>query len=131
MESTGERSIVTSESKTENDQTRIIAVGASAGGLEALKAFFENIEASDLNAYVVIQHLSPDYKSMMAELLKKNSRLPIIQIDHEMQVRPGHVHLIPPVNNLKLDGDRLILTEKPKTQTLNLPIDIFFESQLF
>ena len=128
MESTGERSSVTSDSKTVKEQTRIIAVGASAGGLEALKAFFENIEASDLNAYVVIQHLSPDYKSMMAELLKKNSKLPIIQIEHEMHVKPGHVHLIPPVNNLKLDGDRLILTEKPKTQTLNLPIDIFFES---
>lgn len=128
MESTGERSSVTSDSKTVKEQTRIIAVGASAGGLEALKAFFESIEASDVNAYVVIQHLSPDYKSMMAELLKKNSKLPIIQIENEMEVKPGHVHLIPPVNNLKLDGDRLILTEKPKTQTLNLPIDMFFES---
>ncbi|WP_026915754.1 CheR family methyltransferase [Christiangramia portivictoriae] len=117
-----------SDSKTVKEQTRIIAVGASAGGLEALKAFFESIEASDVNAYVVIQHLSPDYKSMMAELLKKNSKLPIIQIENEMEVKPGHVHLIPPANNLKLDGDRLILTDKPKNQTLNLPIDIFFES---
>jgi two-component system CheB/CheR fusion protein len=128
MESIGERSSVTSESKIEKNQTRIIAVGASAGGLEALKAFFDTIDANDVNAYVVIQHLSPDYKSMMGELLKKNTKLPIIQIDHEMQVKPGHVHLIPPANNLKLDGDRLILIEKPKSQTLNLPIDMFFES---
>ena len=111
MESTGERSSVTSEINTENEQTRIIAVGASAGGLEALKAFFGNIDSSDVNAYVVIQHLSPDYKSMMGELLKKNTKLPIVQIENEMQVKPGHVHLIPPVNNPKLDGDWLILPE--------------------
>jgi len=129
MESTEGSSVFTSEkTKFEKDQTRIIGVGASAGGLEALKAFFENIDGNDKNSYVIIQHLSPDYKSMMGELLKKNSRLPIIQIEHEMQVKPGHVHLIPPANNLRLEDDRLVLLDKPKNHTLNLPIDIFFES---
>ncbi|TRO65074.1 CheR family methyltransferase [Christiangramia sabulilitoris] len=107
---------------------RIIAVGASAGGLEALKAFFKNIPAGDSNAYVVIQHLSPDYKSMMGELLEKNSNLPIVQIFDEMEIKPGHIYLIPPPNNLILNGNSLHLTEKPNNQTLNLPIDMFFES---
>ncbi|MCG9970390.1 CheR family methyltransferase [Christiangramia crocea] len=110
------------------EQTRIIAVGASAGGLEALKKFFKNISADDENAYVVIQHLSPDYKSMMGELLKKNTNLPIIQITNQMKVKPGHIYLIPPANNLILEDDILLLQEKPKTQILNLPIDLFFES---
>ncbi|MUP47483.1 PAS domain-containing protein [Gramella sp. BOM4] len=110
------------------EQTRIIAIGASAGGLEALKLFFKNIPAGDNNAYVVIQHLSPDYKSMMGELLKKNSNLPIVQITNEMEVKPGHIYLIPPANNLILENDLLILREKPKSQILNLPIDLFFES---
>ncbi|MDX1543056.1 MAG: CheR family methyltransferase [Christiangramia sp.] len=110
------------------DQARIIAVGASAGGLEALKQFFRNIPADDKNAYVVIQHLSPDYKSMMGELLKKNTNLPIIQISDQMKVKPGHIYLIPPANNLILEDDILHLKEKPQTQILNLPIDMFFES---
>ena len=109
-------------------QARIIAVGASAGGLEALKKFFKSIPANDKNAYVVIQHLSPDYKSMMGELLKKNTNLPIIQISDQMRVKPGHIYLIPPANNLVLEDDILLLQEKPKSQILNLPIDLFFES---
>ncbi|HKJ48424.1 MAG TPA: CheR family methyltransferase [Christiangramia sp.] len=128
MKSTQESSTVESVNENKNDQPRIIAVGASAGGLEALKAFFKKIPAGDSNAYVVIQHLSPDYKSMMGELLSRNTNLPIVQITDNMKIKSGHVYLIPPANNLKLDGDHLILTDKPNNQTLNLPIDIFFES---
>ncbi|MFZ0489339.1 MAG: chemotaxis protein CheB [Salegentibacter sp.] len=109
-------------------QARIIAVGASAGGLEALKSFFQNIPGNDTSAYVVIQHLSPDYKSMMGELLQKNTSLPIVEIADGMKVEPGHIYLIPPKNNLLLEDDHLRLTEKPKDQSLNLPIDMFFES---
>ena len=109
-------------------ETRIIAVGASAGGLEALKAFFENIPEETPSAYVVIQHLSPDYKSMMGELLKRSTRLPIVEVTNAMQVKPGHIYLIPPVNNLLLKDGLLCLVDKPQNQTLNLPIDMFFES---
>jgi len=128
MKSTKETSTVETVNENNVDQPRIIAVGASAGGLEALKAFFKKIPASDKNAYVVIQHLSPDYKSMMGELLKKNTNLPIVQIKDQMEVKHGHVYLIPPANNLILEDEILRLTEKPKNQTLNLPIDMFFES---
>lgn len=103
-----------------------MAVGASAGGLEALKLFFKKIPENDKNAYVVIQHLSPDYKSMMGELLKKNTNLPIVQISDQMEVKGGQIYLIPPANNLVLEDNILILRDKPKNQTLNLPIDMFF-----
>ncbi|MCH4823839.1 PAS domain-containing protein [Gramella lutea] len=128
MKSTKESPAAESVKENKINQSRIIAVGASAGGLEALKSFFKNIPASDINSYVVIQHLSPDYKSMMGDLLKKHTNLPIVQITDEMEVKPGHVYLIPPANNLVLDGDSLHLTKKPNNQTLNLPIDMFFES---
>ncbi|MEG9328305.1 chemotaxis protein CheB [Salinimicrobium catena] len=113
---------------SEIKETRIVAIGASAGGLEALKAFFENVPNDSQNAYVVIQHLSPDYKSMMGELLKRNTQLPITEISDKMDVKPGTIYLIPPVNNLILKEGKLFLKEKPKDQTLNLPIDMFFES---
>ena len=114
--------------KSKTKYSRVIAVGASAGGLEALKSFFEHIPESDNNSYIVIQHLSPDYKSMMAELLQKHTRLPIVEIEDGMQIVSGHIYLIPPANNLVLKDDKLHLVNKPKTQTLNLPIDMFFES---
>lgn len=108
--------------------SRIIAVGASAGGLEALKAFFQNIPENDNNSYVVIQHLSPDYKSMMGELLAKSTTLKIEQIKDNMEILPGRIYLIPPVNNLVIQNGMLHLLDKPKDQKLNLPIDMFLQS---
>jgi len=108
--------------------SRIIAVGASAGGLEALKAFFSNLGDDDINTYIVIQHLSPDYKSMMGELLAKSTSLIIEQIKDNMEILPGRIYLIPPVNNLVIENGMLHLLDKPKDQKLNLPIDLFLQS---
>ncbi|MDT0686526.1 CheR family methyltransferase [Autumnicola psychrophila] len=108
--------------------SRIIAVGASAGGLEALQDFFSNLSEKDNNTYVVIQHLSPDYKSMMGEILSKTAKLPIEQISDKMDILPGRIYLIPPVNNLVIEDEKLHLLEKPKDQKLNLPIDLFLTS---
>lgn len=116
---------------TENsttDDPRLIAIGASAGGLEALKAFFDNVPDDSQNGYVIIQHLSPDYKSMMGELLRKSTNLTINEVINGTEVKAGHIYLIPPANNLILKDGVLWLKEKPKNQTLNLPIDMFFES---
>ena len=114
--------------KKKNLQSRLIAVGASAGGLEALKAFFSNLPDNDQNSYIVIQHLSPDYKSMMGELLAKTAKLPIEQITDNSEVEPSKIYLIPPVNNLTIEDGILHLSEKPKNQKLNLPIDLFLDS---
>lgn len=116
------------ESSPSQNDVRIVAIGASAGGLEALKAFFKSVPERSENAYVVIQHLSPDYKSMMGELLKRCTDLPIVEVAEGMQIKAGHIYLIPPVNNLILKEDQLYLKDKPQNQTLNLPIDMFFES---
>jgi two-component system CheB/CheR fusion protein len=116
------------DTKLKTEEPRVIAVGASAGGLEALKAFFEGIPETDKNAYVVIQHLSPDFKSMMGELLKKNTNLPIREIKNHLKIEQGHIYLIPPANNLTFKDNQLHLIEKPKDQSLNLPIDMFFEA---
>ncbi|MDT0689862.1 CheR family methyltransferase [Salegentibacter sp. F188] len=117
-----------SKTHTPVENSRIIAVGASAGGLEALQDFFRNLSEGDNNTYIVIQHLSPDYKSMMGEILSKTAKLPIEQISDRMDILPGRIYLIPPVNNLVIENDKLHLLEKPKDQKLNLPIDIFLTS---
>ncbi len=121
------------DEKHENENTvtvefQIVAIGASAGGLQALKEFFDNVPPDCLHSFVIVQHLSPDYKSLMGELISKNTVLPIYEISDNMKVEPGCVYLIPPKKNLTIMNGRLMLTNKPKGNELNLPIDIFFRS---
>lgn len=105
----------------------IIGIGASAGGLEALQQFFQNMPANSGLSFVVVQHLSPDYKSLMADILGKHTQMRVLQAENEMQIRPNTVYLIPPKNNMTLRDGRLFLTEFVHGM-LNHPIDIFFTS---
>lgn len=106
----------------------IIGIGASAGGLEALKTFFDHVPAECHHSFVIVQHLSPDYKSHMVELLAKNTPLPVEEVKNNTRVEPGRVYLIPPKKNLSVFGGKLVLTDRPSTHELNMPIDIFFRS---
>ncbi|WP_294578627.1 CheR family methyltransferase [uncultured Thomasclavelia sp.] len=105
----------------------IIGIGASAGGLEALQQFFEAMPGNSGLSFVVVQHLSPDYKSLMADILSKHTDMEVIQAENEMNIEPNTVYLIPPKNNMTLQGNKLILTEYVHG-ILNHPIDIFFTS---
>jgi two-component system, chemotaxis family, CheB/CheR fusion protein len=106
----------------------IIGIGASAGGLEALEQFFQAMPPENGMAFVVIQHLSPDYKSMMAEILSKYTSMPVCEAADNMEVKPNHVYLIPPKKSMTIMERRLRLTEKSRQSGLTLPIDIFFHS---
>jgi two-component system, chemotaxis family, CheB/CheR fusion protein len=107
----------------------IIGIGASAGGLEALENLFRGMEPSPKISFVVIQHLSPDYKSMMVELLSKHTNIPIQQASHEMKVLPGNIYLIPPKKNITIVNGFLNLTDIHYVPgNLNLPIDNFLIS---
>jgi two-component system CheB/CheR fusion protein len=106
----------------------VVAVGASAGGLEALEHLFTNMPSDTGLAFVVIQHLSPDYKSLMVELLSKYTRMNVQRVEDGMKVEPNCVYLIPPKKNMTLFHGKLYLTEQNMGHGLNLPIDIFFRS---
>ncbi|MUH37095.1 PAS domain S-box protein [Zobellia amurskyensis] len=111
-----------------NNEFSIIGVGASAGGLEALKSFFDNLPTKFAHSFVVVQHLSPDYKSLMSELLAKNTDMPIIEVTEKTKIKPATVYLLTSKKNIFIKGDFLILEDKPTDRTLNLPIDLFFKS---
>ncbi len=106
----------------------IVGIGASAGGLEALQAFFDNMPHPGDLAFVVAQHLSPDYKSLMVELLSKYTRMDVMRVEDGMAVRADTVYLIPPKKNMTLMGGMLYLSDQPLRHGLNLPIDVFFQS---
>ncbi|MBN2728661.1 MAG: PAS domain-containing protein [Bacteroidales bacterium] len=106
----------------------IVGIGASAGGLEALEEFFKNLPNNPGAAFVIIQHLSPDYKSLMKELLQRYTNIPIHVASDGMNVECNHIYLIPPKMNMSIFNRKLQLSEQDKKRTLNLPIDIFFRS---
>jgi two-component system CheB/CheR fusion protein len=106
----------------------IVGIGASAGGLEALEDFFKNTPKDTNMAFVVIQHLSPDYKSLMLELLSRHTDLQIYRVEDGMEIKSNSIYLIPPKKNMTVFHNKLFLVQKQNDHVLNLPIDIFFKS---
>jgi two-component system CheB/CheR fusion protein len=117
------------EAETPNGSpSHIVGIGASAGGLEALERFFERMPAGTGLAFVVIQHLSPDFKSFTSELLARRTSIPIRAVEDGMPVEADVIYLLPPKKDMILSNGRLYLTDKDPSQLVTLPIDYFFRS---
>ena len=110
-----------------NEPHHIIAIGASAGGLEEINAFFDHTPLDGVS-YIIVQHLSPDFKSRMVELLKKHSKLNVLQAENEMLVQSNEVYLIPNDKFMTIKDSKLYLTAKNKAQGPHLTINTFFNS---
>ena len=109
--------------------SHIVGIGASAGGLEAIESFFKAMPSNSGVAFVVVQHLSPDHKSLMVELLSKHTRMSVRRAEDGMTVERNSVYLIPPNHNLRMFHGRLLLSEQQRDlRGINLPIDIFLRS---
>lgn len=106
----------------------VVALGASAGGLEALEKFFDNMPVDSGLAFVVVQHLSPDFKSLMDELLARHTKLAIHRVTDGMTIEANSIYLIPPKKEMIVSGGKLLLTDKDPSQGLSLPIDTFLRS---
>jgi two-component system CheB/CheR fusion protein len=106
----------------------IVGIGASAGGLEALERLFEAMPTDTGMAFVVVQHLSPDFKSLTDDILARRTRLPIRVVEDGIPVRPDTIFLIPPRKDMIATGGRLLLTDKDPGQVVALPIDRFLRS---
>jgi len=113
-----------------NKLTPIVAIGASAGGLEAINAFFSAniLNYSDGPAYIIVLHLSPNYESLMVDLLAKKTKLPVHQIKHNVKVLPSNIYIIPPDKQLILENDLLKLSPRSKDTLIFHPINTFFVS---
>ncbi|WP_172959660.1 chemotaxis protein CheB [Thiomicrorhabdus aquaedulcis] len=105
----------------------VVGIGASAGGLEALERFFSTCPYDSGLAFVVVQHLSPDHKSMMADLLSRYTKMPIHLVEHGMLIRANCVYLIPAGTLMRIVNHHFQLTPK-SPHIFTLPIDIFLNS---
>jgi two-component system CheB/CheR fusion protein len=106
--------------------THVVGIGASAGGLKALERFFGCLGDTTGMAFVVIQHLSPDFTSMMPQILSRVTRMPIRSVDGPEDVERDTVYLLLPGREMIISNNRLLTTERPAG--LNLPVDIFLHS---
>lgn len=117
-----------SSSATETGDFYVVGIGASAGGLEALEQFFANMPPASNIAFVVIQHLSPEFKSLMPEILSRKTEMEVYQIKNGMKISPGCVYLNPPKFNVKISQGQFLLEEQDPIHKINLAINTFFES---
>src|SRR3954469_12353745 len=106
----------------------VVGIGASAGGLEALESFFDLVPDDSGMAFVVVQHLSPDFKSLMDEILARRTKLPVHLVADGEQVKPNHIYLIPAKKEMIISEGRLLLSDRGHDHELSLPIDVFFRS---
>ena len=108
----------------------LVGIGASAGGLAAFEAFFSGMP-EDIDpgmAFVLVQHLAPDHKSLLTELIGHCTRMPVFEVEDGMVVQANCVYIIPPNCNMALLQGALHLFDPVAPRGQRLPIDFFFQS---
>ena len=106
----------------------IAAIGVSAGGLEPLQQFFDSMSTDTGCAFVIIQHLSPNFRSLMDELLARHSSMNIYRIDDDIEIQPNSIYLNTPRTVITINGNLLHVEKQIQEDKIYLPIDLFFES---
>lgn len=123
-----EEEITLEEGNLQEEPFYVVGIGASAGGLEALQNFFKAMNSNIGAAFVVVQHLSPDHKSLMDELLSRCTSMKVKAAQDGQEVMPNHVYLIPPGKDLSIYQGKLYLQGQNSKNHINLAIDSFFRS---
>ncbi|MDM8520140.1 chemotaxis protein CheB [Anaerolineales bacterium HSG6] len=115
---------------TPPDETiSIVALGASAGGLEAYEQFFRHTSPETGMAFVLVQHLDPTHKTILGELMQNHTDMKVIQLENDnVKVEPNCVYIIPPNRDLLINNGVLQVTKSEKSRGIRLPIDTFFRS---
>ena len=108
----------------------IVGIGASAGGLAAFEAFFSGlpVDSDPGMAFVLVQHLAPEHKSLLAELIGRCTRLPVVEVTDGMVVQANRVYIIPPGHDMAFLNGTLQLLDPSAARGQRLPIDFFFRS---
>ncbi|HSN59992.1 MAG TPA: chemotaxis protein CheB, partial [Ferruginibacter sp.] len=106
----------------------VVAIGASAGGLEAITQLLQNLSPNTGMAYIYVQHLSPDHKSLLTPLLSKITEMKVQDIEDMEKIKPDNVYVIPYNKEIEVVDGHIQLIPRPKNKTSNLSIDVLFSS---
>ncbi|MCA1075516.1 chemotaxis protein CheB [Clostridium bowmanii] len=104
----------------------IIGIGASAGGLDALSVFLCNVPKNSGLAFVIVQHMEKNSKTILVDLLQGDTSMKVVQAHENMSVQPNFVYVIPPNKNMSINHNTIHLFDYTKPHNLRLPIDFFF-----
>ena len=104
----------------------VVGIGASAGGLESFKKLIAAIPADSGMAYILVQHLHPEYESTLSEILQRHAKIPVVEIIDNVHVDPNNIYVIPSNKTLVATVGVLQLSQRPSKEKRHLPIDIFF-----
>ncbi|MCW8309473.1 response regulator [Acidiphilium sp. PA] len=106
----------------------VVALGASAGGLEAFGRILDHLASETGMAFILVQHLDPTHQSLMVELLARHTAIPVIEASDGMMLEPDHVYVIPPGRYLAVDHDMLRVTQPIERHGMRLPFDFLLHS---
>jgi two-component system, chemotaxis family, CheB/CheR fusion protein len=112
----------------DHNELAVVGIGASAGGLKALQAFFEALPENTGMAFVVITHLHPEHESHLAEILQNYTQMPVTQVSGLVALESNHVYVIPPNRRLVMADSQLDVTDFKEPRGQRSPIDFFFRS---
>jgi two-component system CheB/CheR fusion protein len=125
---TSKELIESEKHKTHAKPFPIVAIGASAGGLEAVRELLTNLSPNTGMSYVYIQHLSPDHESMLSTLLGRATEMPVLEAKDKLIIERNNVYIIPPNKEMYILDGVLRLNARPERPTLSMPINRFFIS---
>jgi two-component system, chemotaxis family, CheB/CheR fusion protein len=106
----------------------VVGIGSSAGGLEALEQFFSALPGDTGMAFVLVSHLDPNRTSLLPDLLRKRTPMPVFQATDRKEIQPNTVYVIPPKKDITLEGRVLRTRDRARTNGIKAPIDTFFRS---
>jgi two-component system CheB/CheR fusion protein len=106
----------------------VVGLGASAGGIQALREFFEHAPADSGLAYVVILHLSPDHDSQLAQVIQAVTSIPVTQVTEQVEIAPNHIYVVPPNQHLVLEEGTIVPSLNLHVEERRAPVDIFFRT---
>ncbi|MCL4481981.1 MAG: ATP-binding protein [Bacteroidetes bacterium] len=124
----GSQTIPLTADRKEANSFTVVAIGASAGGLEAVTQLLENLSPTTGMAYIYVQHLSPDHKSLLSSILSNVTEMVVQEIDDMEKMEPNNVYVIPSNKEIEVTDGHIKLIPRAKDKTSNLSIDILFSS---
>ena len=112
----------------QDDDFFVVGIGASAGGIGALQTFFDHVPDDSKMAFVVIQHLDPEYESDLSAILQRHTGIPAEQVSDRTHLEPGRLYVIPPGKSLSIEDGELRLADPELPRWERAPVDLFFRS---
>ena len=122
------KSLPASHSKTDWNSFTVVAIGASAGGLEAITQLLKNLSPETGMAFIYVQHLSPDHKSILTDLLSKTTKMKVQDVGNMVKIKPNNVYIIPYNKGIEVTDGHIKLIPRINGKSNRMSIDVLFTS---